>query len=230
MDRSTPSGPEHSAARAFARVGYSSLLLKLQRYATGTLHLAAMDAESAGVVEAADLVNTLVEKGLDGTLVWTLPEHASAEEIVGHACMKLFGMRSTLRRQAARTVRDDGVDERADASPDALARLLARRAVADIERTFEHDAEASAHLREMLAGKGRAEIAREIGCTAQHVDVVRNRIIRGVAALYTTRNDDREAEPSRSRPRGRDHVQTTEERPRAPAEPPRGAGGAGGRR
>jgi hypothetical protein len=109
-------------------------------------------------------------------------------------------------------------------------KLLARRAVVDIERMFEHDAEASAHLRGMLAGKKRAEIAREIGCTAQHVDVVRNRIIRGVAPLYTTRNDDREAGPPSSGPRGSNHVQTTEERPRAHAEPPRGAGGAGGRR
>jgi hypothetical protein len=195
MNRTQSSGPDYRAARAFARVGLERLLAKLYLYATGTLHLAPIGAERAGVVEAADVVNTLVEQGLGGTLGWSLPEHATEEQIVGLACMKLRGMRWTLRRQAARTLGDDALDERADPSPDALARLMVERGLADMARAFEHDAEASAYLREMLEGKNRGEIMAELGYTAEHADVVRKRILRGIAALHAGTNDDGEAEP-----------------------------------
>jgi hypothetical protein len=232
MSRSTHSGPHDSAARAFARVGFPSLLKKLYRYATGTLRLAAVDAESAGVVETVDLVNTLMEKSLSGTLIWTLPENATDEEIVASACNKLYGMRSTLRRKAALTPGDDdALDELADEAPDALELLVARGAIEDAARALEHDAEASAHLREMLEGKKRAEIVRKFGCSAEHADVVRKRIMRGIAALGAGMNDESEDGPPSSGPRGSYHEpQATEERQGAPPEPHRGAGGARRRR
>src|SRR5690242_9236844 len=122
MGRSINSGPDDSTARAFVRVGFPRLLARLYRYATGTLRLAAIDADHAGDVEAVDLVHTLVEKGLSGTLTWTLPEHATDDEVVGYACSKLYGLRSTLRRKADLTRRDDddALEERADEAPGAL--------------------------------------------------------------------------------------------------------------
>ncbi len=184
MGRSMPFKPDDSAARAFARVGWEKLVARLYPYAVGSLRLAAIGDGSAGVIEAADLVNTLVEKSLDGTLGWALPEHADEDEIVGLACMKLSGMRWTLRRQAARTFHDDALDERPDVSPDALARLMAQQGLADLARAFERDTEAAAYLKEMLEGKTRAEIAHELGWTADRAKVVRKRILRGVEALY----------------------------------------------
>ena len=70
----TPSGPDHSAARALARVGWTKVWARLLRYATSVLRLAAMDAESAGVVEAGDLVGALFEKSRAGTKVRKHPE------------------------------------------------------------------------------------------------------------------------------------------------------------
>jgi hypothetical protein len=192
MNRTQSSGSEYSAARAFARVGLERLLAKLYLYATGTLHLAAIGAERGGVVEAGDVVNTLIEKGFSGTLAWTLPEDATEEQIVGLACMKLRGMHWTLRRQAARTLGDDALDERADPSPDALARLMVERGLADLAGAVQHDAEATAYLRGMLAGETRAEIADELGWTADRAKVVRKRILRGVAALSARMNEDSE--------------------------------------
>ena len=231
MSRSIRSGPDDRTARAFVRVGFPKLLAKLHRYATGTLRLAAMDADRAGVVEAVDLVNTLVAKGLDGTLIWTLAEHATDDEIVGYACRKLYGMRSTLRRKAALTLCDDGdtPDVQADEAPSALDLLVAQGAIAEVVRAFEHDAEASAHLERMLAGAKRADIVDDLGCTPEHADVVRKRILRGIAALCARMNDEREDEPPSSGPRGRTHEpQATEERQGAPPEPHRGAGRARG--
>jgi hypothetical protein len=231
MSRSTRSGPDDSTARAFARVGSKSFLEKLHRYATGTLHLAAIDAERADVVEAVDLVNTLVERVLDGTLIWALPEHATEEEVVGYACKKLYGMRSTLRRKAAFTLCDEGaLDEQACDAPDALEMLFEQRVIADLLRAFEHDAEAQAYIGEVLAGKTRAEIVDGLGCTPERANAVRKRILRGITALDARMNDESEAEPPSSGPRGRHHEpQTTEERQGTPPEPPRGAGRAGHR-
>jgi len=231
MDRPKPSGSDDSAARAFARVGFPKFLAKLYRYATGTLRLAAIGAESADVVEAVDLVNALVEKGLDGRLDWALPEHATDDEVVGYGCTKLYGMRANLRRDAARFVCDDALDALADEAPDALARLQEQRGIAEVLRAFEHDAETSAHVREMLAGKTRTEIASALGCAPAHADVVRRRILRGMAALRTRMNEDSEDGPPSSGPRGIYHEpQATEERQGAAREPLRGAGGARGRR
>ncbi len=128
MSRSTRSGRDDSTARAFVRVGFPKLVEKLYRYATGTLRLAAIDAERADMIEAVDLVNTLMEKSLSGAVTWDLPEHASDDEVVGYACRKLYGMRSTLRRRAALTVgdEDDAIDGLADEAPDALSLLAAQ--------------------------------------------------------------------------------------------------------
>ena len=68
----TPRTYRTSSARAFARVGWPSIWAKLYLYATCTLRLATIDAETAGVVEAADLVSMLFVKSLDGKLGWTL--------------------------------------------------------------------------------------------------------------------------------------------------------------
>ena len=153
MGRSTSSGPDDSTARSFVRLGVPRLLARLYRYATSTLRLAAIDADHADGVEAVDLVHTLVEKGLSGTLTWTLPEDATDEEVVGYACSKLYGLRSTLRRKADLTGRDDddALEERADQAPGALDQLVAHRMRVDIEQAFAHDAEASAYLGRMLS-------------------------------------------------------------------------------
>ena len=196
--RPSPSGSNHGAARAFARVGWPKVWARLLRYATSTLGLAAIGARRAGVVEAADLVSTLVMLALSGTLDWSLSEDATDEKIIHCACTKLYGMRSTLRRQAARTVYDDALDERPDPCADALARLVEARGLAALERLFEHDAEASAHLEEMLERKTRLEIADKLGCTLIHVDTVRKRIVRGIVAYARRMNDDGEDEPPSS--------------------------------
>jgi hypothetical protein len=212
-------------------VGWTNVWTRLHRYATATLRLAAIGAERADVVEAGDLVNTLVEKGLDGSLSWTLPEHASNEEIIGYACAKLHGMRSNLRRDASRAVYDDAIDERPDEGPDALALLSERRRIATVIEAFAHDVEASSVIRMMLGGMKRAEIMMELRISAEHADVVRKRIARGIAALDAGMDKDDGDEPPSSGPRGRHHdPQATEERQGAPPEPHRGAGGAGRRR
>ena len=228
MSRSIRSGSDDSMARAFVRVGWTKLLSKLHRYATGTLRTAAIDADRADVIEAVDLVNTLVMKGLDGTLDWSLPEHATDEQIIGYACTKLYGMRSTLRRKSAFMLRDDGdaIEEHADAGPSALELLAAQGEIAEVLRAFEHDAEASIHIKLMLEGKTRAEIVEELGCTRERANVVRKRITRGIAALCAGNNES-EDEPPSSGSRGIYHEsQTTQERQGAHAEPRRGAVGA----
>jgi hypothetical protein len=232
MDRRKPPGSSDGAARAFARVGWTRLLARLHRYATGTLRLAALEDGRADTVEAVDVVNTLVERGLSGSLAWTLPEHASDDEIVRYACSKLYGMRSTLRRQAAWNVGDDdALNALADEGPDAFALLLEQRGIAELRRAFGPDAEASAHLERMLEGSKRAEIAAELGCSVEHADLVRRRILRRIAALRADTNDQREDEPPSSGPRGTYHEpQATQERRGAAPEPHRGAGGAGRRR
>jgi hypothetical protein len=194
----TPSAPSSSAARAFARVGWPKGWARLLRYATGTLGLAATGATRGGVVEAADLVSTLFVGALSGTLAWSLPEHATEEQIIGYACMKLHGMRSTLRRQAARTSPDDALDERPDPGPDALARLVREQGIVDLQEIFAHDGEASLYLREMLRGEARADIMRTLGWTLRRANTVYTRIIRGVAAHARKANDDREGEPPSS--------------------------------
>ena len=231
MSPSTRPAPADTPARAFVRVGFPTLLAKLYRYATGTLHLARIDADSADVVEAVDLVNALVETGLRGRLTWDLTEEATDEQIVAYACKKLYGMRSNLRKKAARMVGDDdardALDELPDEAPDALERFAEHRGIADVVRALAHDPEASAHLTRMLEGKDRAEIVYELGCTPERADVVRKRISRGIARM----NDESEAGPPSSGPRGTYHEpQATEERQGAAREPLRGARGAWRRR
>jgi hypothetical protein len=199
--RSSSPGPDYTAARAFARIGWPKVWARLSLYATGTLRFAAIDAESAGVVEAADLVSTLLVTSLDGMLGWTLPEDATEEQILGLACAKLHGMRRTLQRQAARTGHyDDALDERPDPGPDALARLMRERGIVDMERLFEHDAEASVYLGEMLEGEARAEIMCKLGWPLRRANTAYKRIVRGIAAHARRINDDSEDAPPSSGP------------------------------
>jgi hypothetical protein len=204
----TPSEPDYSAARAFARVGWPKVWARLLRYATGTLGLAAIGARRAGVVDAADFASTLVVWALGGTLAWSLPEDATDERILRYACTKLYGMRSTLRRQAARTSPDDAIDERPDPGPDVLARLMKERRLGDLERFLEGDAEASAYLDGMLANETRAEIARRLGWPVRRAQVVRVRLLRRLAAHAQRTNDDGEDRPPR-RSRSRKATMTT---------------------
>jgi len=104
MYRSKSSRSDHAAARAFERVGWDELRKRLYEYATGTLHLAAIDAKKKGRVEATDAVNTLAERALDGSLPWTLPEDAPPKEIIRQACMKLRSGCSARYRHDARSV------------------------------------------------------------------------------------------------------------------------------
>jgi hypothetical protein len=191
----TPTGSDYTAARTFARLGWRTVWAALYRYATGTLGFAAIGARRAGVVEAAEVVNTLALSALAGTLDWSLPEHATDEQIMGHACMKLYGMRSTLRRKAARAACDDGLDERPDPGPDALTRLVVARGLLDLERILRQDPEASAYLGWMLEGKTREEIMAKVGCTAKRADVVRKRILRSIAAHVRRTSDAGADEP-----------------------------------
>jgi hypothetical protein len=230
MNRSISPEPDDRPARAFARVGYKTMVAKLYAYATCVLRLAAIDAGRAGRVEALDLVHTLVMNILSGTMVWALPEHATEEEIIRYACSKLYGLLSNLRKRDARMSGGDALDERADGAPDALAQLLTHRAIADAMRALERDPEATAYLRGMLAGKTRAQIIIDLGCDAEHADVVRKRIMRCAATLHAM-NDDSEDGPPSSGPRGHDdELPTAEGRHRAPPEPHRGALRAGRRR
>jgi hypothetical protein len=187
-----PSRSSDSAARAFARVGWPKVWARLYRYATGTLGLAAIDARRGRVFEAADLVNALCVRALLGRLDWSLPEDATDKQIIGSACTKLHGMRSTLRRKAARTVCDDALDERPDPGPGALARLMKARGSVDLEAAFAHDAEASVYVGEMLKGEARADIMDTLGWTPKRANAVYMRIMRRVAALAQRTNDDGE--------------------------------------
>jgi hypothetical protein len=199
--------------------------------------------------EAADLVGTVIDKGLRGKLVWDLPARATDDEIIAYACSKLRGIHSGLRRRAARAhneascpgrdgaPHDDDDDdvawgEQVDEAPDPFAQLAEQRGIAYVVRVFDHDAEAAAHVRKMFEGKKRAEIAEELGCDPGHASTVRRRIFRVLAALSArTMNPTSEDEPPSSGPRGRHHEpQATQERQGAPREPHRSTGGAGRRR
>jgi DNA-directed RNA polymerase specialized sigma24 family protein len=231
MSPPTRPGPSDRAARAIAHVGLPNLVARLYRYARVTLHLAASDADRADVFEASDLVNALVLKVLDGTLIWTLREDATDDQIVRYACKKLYGMRSTHRRKAALFDDGDAIDELACEAPDALELLVERRGIADAVRAFEHDAEASVYLAEMLAGRSHPEIADALGYTPKHAEAVHKRVTRGIATLRARMDTQSEDEPPSSGPRGTYHEpQATEERQGAPPEPHRGAGGARRRR
>jgi hypothetical protein len=230
MHRSNSPESDERAARAFARVGYEKMQARLYLYATCVLHLAAVDARRAGLYEALELVDMLFLRVLEGTVAWALAEDATEEEITRYACVKLFGMLSTLRRGSARTFGGDAVDELADDAPDALTLLLMHRGVTDVKRALSGDAEAWAYIQGMLEGGKRAQIAAELGCTAEHGKVIRKRIMRCAAALHAM-NDNGEDEPPSSDPRrSHDELPTAQERHRALHEPPRGALRAGGRR
>jgi len=213
-------------------VGLPKLLQRLYRYATGTLHLARIDAERAGSIEAFDLIQALYEKGLSGELTWDLPDDATDDEIIGAACLKMYGMRSTLLRKTALTIGDDeALDEQADPAPDALALLIERGAIEDLMRALEHDAEASAHAARMFESWTRAEIEADLGCDRPRSDAVHKRIMRVAATLCATMRDESEDEPPSSGPRGTNHApQAAEERQGEAPEPHRGAGRAHGRR
>jgi hypothetical protein len=231
MSDSTRPGPDDSAARAFAMVGWPKLQERLTRYATCALRLAPIEAESCGVVEAVDLVNTLVANGLAGELCWELSQDATDAEVVAYACKKMYGMRSNLRKHAAIALGgDDGIDDQADEGPDALEQLIEHGAIEGARRAVAHDAEASAYLDAMLMGHTREEIADAHGLTPEHAKVVRKRISRRLAALSARINHESEDEPPSSGSRGTDHAQTTQERQGAAPEPHRGAGRAGRRR
>jgi hypothetical protein len=107
-------------------------------------------------------------------------------------------MRSTLRRRAARTSPDDGLDERPDPRPNALARLIDERGLVEVERALEDDAEASAYLDGMLANETRREIARRLGWSVKRAQVVRVRLLRCIAAHARKANDDGRDEPTRA--------------------------------
>lgn len=101
MSTSIPTRSEGGTTRASHRLCSPRVLQRLYRYATGSLRLAAIDADHAGLFEAGDVVNALLEQALQGTLRWTLDERATDDELVAYACAKLNGRRSTLRRKAA---------------------------------------------------------------------------------------------------------------------------------
>jgi hypothetical protein len=191
---------DDSPRRAFARVGWEDFSRRTGSYAVGTLHLAPLDADQAGVVEAADLVNTLVELALAGNLIWNLPEDATGDCIIRYACEKLRGLCANWNRHAAFSVADDTLDERAHEGPDALSLLVEQQGLRDLLQAFARDSEAQAHVAMMLEGKVRTEIAEELGCTASRADAVRKRIFRGTAAISRAMNDEGEDEPPPSAP------------------------------
>src|SRR5580693_806248 len=119
MSRPSRSRTNPAAARAFARVGWPTLLGALYRYATIKLDLPRIDAKRKGPIDAFDVVDTLSMKVLEGTLPWDLPESAPGVEVVAYACSKLPGMLRTLRLPGARTFSDDAIGERADPAPSA---------------------------------------------------------------------------------------------------------------
>jgi hypothetical protein len=139
-------------------------------------------------------------------------------------------MHATSFRRDARTVHDEALDKYPDEAPDVFERLSEHRTKQDRSRLFAHDADASAYIEKLGEGYKRAEIAKALGWTVQRAKVVRKRIARTLAAHEAAMNDNGEAEPPSSGPRGNDHVQTAEERRGAPPERHRGARGAGRRR
>jgi hypothetical protein len=226
MSRPKPPGSDDSAARAFARVGWVKLWPRLHDYAADRLGLAPIDAGEAGVIEAADLVDTLCEAGLAGELGWALRANATDDEVVAYACSKLRGMCSNLRKSAAAAdhLGDDALSELQDDAAGALEILLARSVVDEVRRTFSPDAEASAYIARVLEGHERAAIKEQLGWDERHVEVVRRRIVRGLEGLRAERNDNREDRPSGTVLRGDCHdPQTPQERPRTAGEPRRGA-------
>jgi phosphopantetheinyl transferase len=150
-----------------------------------------LGAESAGRVEAAEVVSALAVEIGDGTLVLDLPEDAPEEAIIRCMRTKARAKAWTLKRQYARAAGDDGLDELADEGPDVLERLARQRLRAEMRRAVEHDAEALAHLERIHLGYDRAEIAGDLDCTAHRVDVVRNRIVRAVTGLWARTKDEK---------------------------------------
>jgi len=89
--------------------------------------------------------------------------------------------KASPREAAAKAVSD---------ASDAFALVEVRRGVDELMQALEHDPEARAHAEKTLEDKQRAEIAAELGCTVEHVDAVRRRVDRAVAALAGRMKDD----------------------------------------
>jgi hypothetical protein len=218
-----PTSDPSVVARAAVRLSEPTLLAKLYRYATVTLHLAAIDAETAGVNEALDLVHTLLERGFAGELPWRLTDAATDDQLVPHACRCLFKMHANLQRRAARSAGDDALDGMADEAPGAFALLLQREQTWQAKQALARDADVSAQLEGMLEGMSHAQIAAEHGWIKNHAEAVRKRAAYALKALGAKTNHESEDEPPSSGPRGNTHdLQTPEERRGAPDEPHRG--------
>jgi hypothetical protein len=227
MNRSTRRDPDGNAARAFARVGWEPLLERLLRYTTCTLRYAAIDAETCGVVEATDLVNTLCARGLAGEIEWKLPPAATSDEVVGYLCKKLKGMRSNLRQHdaVAASDGDEGLRDVADDAPDALESAVWRSHLYARRSAIVEDPEALRLLAAYCEGHTeRKEAAEHLGWPERKVKTVRLRMMRRFKAKGYETTEESEAEPPRSGPPWSHHEpQATEERQGTPRKPARGA-------
>jgi len=198
MDRSRPTQPDEHQAQAFGAavllVGWTRFVRALTRHAIVKLRLAGINAGRARAYEATDLVNTLILKGLEGTLGWTLRAGAAVDEILRFAYAKLRGIRWTLRRREARFVHDAPLPEEADASKGALEQLLdagaEARAIEDAKRALKDDPEASAYLQKALDGKKRGQIRLELGWTEAEAHIVHKRMLRCIAAARMNDEDE----------------------------------------
>lgn len=160
----------------------------------------------SGVCEPTELVNAAVTLFLSGDKPYPLDEDAPPEQVVAVLCR-------TMQWLAVDRVRHPAVRRRADA--DGLEDREAEQATpsqkcANVERldwlgeVFADDEEASAVLAASAEGWNRAEIAEWLGCGVRRVESVQRRIKNCLRSLGETINDQGEAEPPSSSPRGRD--------------------------
>jgi hypothetical protein len=226
MDGSGLRDPERRAAQAIARVGWRAAFQRLVRYAC-VLGYAAPDADTRGVEDAADRVQTLFVRALAGELTWKLPPDATDDRIVGHFCKRLEGMRSNQRQHDAIAcpVGDEVLADRPDEDADPEEAASWTRALSARQEALQGDTEALKLLAAYIAGYvQRKDAADHLGWNEREVKTVRMRMMRCFRDKGFATITESEDEPPSSGPQGsEDEPQAPEERQGAPREPARSA-------
>ncbi len=237
-----PGGPA-SAAQAFERANWKTLLPRLLRCAH--LHLRRLGwAETTltrhSALEAMELVDMAVDTCLSEKRTWTLPADATEDQLVRHLFMTMRALSTNCRTSAVVALRapgdvsdlEESLGESLDESPSAERILIARAELARIEREIEGDDDVLA-LCKLLQDPPRTRegIAAALSWTVQRVAQVRRRLSRLLEARGLLHDQNDEAgPPSPQRSHHENPGKAPGERRRAPRQPDGGRRLAGRRR
>lgn len=229
-----PALRSEKAARAFAKINWTSLLPRLlgcARYNLRRLGWGETSRCCRAALEAPELVGMVIESCLSGEREWTLVPDATQDEVARFLFANMRAISTNCRTSAAvarRVYADaDPIDER----PPADEILAVWDRLREVERALEGDDEALALCRVLQDfPRGRREIAQALAWSVDHVSVVRRRLERSLAAKGLTYHD--EGGPPSSSPHRRHHENphAPGERRRAPRQPDGGPRLAGRRR